>query len=73
VEANGENDVKQALSLVRVSIEFSPYLSQSIVLVGCQMKSGLNANARVYATSMGEVEPIPHVSTPPSTLGASRC
>jgi len=88
VEANGENNMKQTLSLVRVSIEvrigpdtiiFIPTLNvphhqnprmktksliplnsqllahgtQSIILVGSQMKSGLNTNTRAYATSVG--------------------
>jgi len=87
VEANGEDDVKQAPSLMRVSIEvrigpdpitliptlnvpnhLNPrrtkplipsnsqllaHLTQSIIIIGSQMKSGLNDNARIFTTSVG--------------------
>jgi len=40
-------------SLIPPDSQLLALLAQSIILIGSQMKSGLNANARAYATSVG--------------------
>jgi len=44
---------RRTKSLIPPDSQLLAHLAQSIILVGSQMNNGLNANTRVYATSVG--------------------